>query len=66
MIIIDYAIADTRPGGTITTPNREALREGIDNISYIYRLGQKCVFHAENHPDALRSHFAFVSSTTIA
>jgi hypothetical protein len=53
MIIMDYVITYPHAGRPLAILNREALREGIDHIRYIYRPGQRWVLHTEKNPDAL-------------
>jgi hypothetical protein len=46
----DYAITYPHIGGPLATPNWEALREGIDDVRYIYQLEKLCSARAEKHP----------------
>ena len=46
----DYAITYPHFGGPLATPNWEALREGIDDIRYIYQLEKLCSEKAAKHP----------------
>ena len=46
----DYAITYPHVGGPMSTPNWEALREGIDDIRYIYQLEKLCSAKAIKNP----------------
>jgi hypothetical protein len=46
----DYAITYPHAGGPLATPNWEALREGIDDIRYIYQLEKLCRIKAAAYP----------------
>jgi hypothetical protein len=47
----DYAITYPHAGGPQATPNWEALREGIDDIRYVYQLEKLCISKAGKNPD---------------
>jgi hypothetical protein len=46
----------------LATPNWEALREGIDDIRYIYQLEKLCSLKAERHPDLVVKANIFLDS----
>jgi hypothetical protein len=46
----DYAITYPHSGGPLATPNWEALREGIDDIRYVYQLERLCINKAGVNP----------------
>jgi hypothetical protein len=46
----DYAITFPHSGGPLSTPNWEALREGIDDIRYVYQLERLCINKAGDNP----------------
>jgi hypothetical protein len=45
----DYFIFFPHPGGPLPTPNWEALREGIDDIRYVYQLEKLCSQKSAEH-----------------
>jgi hypothetical protein len=47
----DWFIFFPHPGGPLPTPNWEALREGIDDIRFIYQLEKLCRQKSEEHPE---------------
>jgi hypothetical protein len=47
----DYAITYPHAGGPLATPNWEALREGIDDIRYVYQLEKLCLIKAGKNPE---------------
>lgn len=47
----DYFIFFPHVGGPLPTPNWEALREGIDDIRYIYQLEKICSQKSEERPE---------------
>jgi hypothetical protein len=47
----DYAITYPHAGGPLATPNWEALREGIDDIRYIYQLEKLCLNKIGTYPE---------------
>jgi hypothetical protein len=47
----DYAITYPHAGGPLATPNWEALREGIDDIRYVYQLEKLCLNKAGTNPE---------------
>lgn len=46
----DWFIFFPHPGGPLPTPNWEALREGIDDIRYVYQLEKLCLEKSALHP----------------
>jgi hypothetical protein len=48
--LTDYAITYPHAGGPLATPNWEALREGIDDIRYVYQLEKLCSMKAAKYP----------------
>jgi len=47
----DWFIFFPHPGGPLPTPNWEAVREGIDDIRYVYQLEKLCSQKSEEHPE---------------
>ena len=47
----DWFIFFPHPGGPLPTPNWEALREGIDDIRFIYQLEKLCSQKPEEYPE---------------
>ena len=47
----DWFIFFPHPGGPLPTPNWEALREGIDDIRYVFQLEKLCKQKSEEHPE---------------
>lgn len=47
----DWFIFFPHPGGPLPTPNWEAVREGIDDIRYIYQLEKLCGQKSAEHPE---------------
>lgn len=47
----DWFIFFPHPGGPLPTPNWEALREGIDDIRYVFQLEKLCTQKSEKHPE---------------
>jgi len=47
----DWFIFFPHPEGPLPTPNWEALREGIDDIRYVYQLEKLCMQKSEEHPE---------------
>ncbi len=47
----DWFIFFPHPGGPLPTPNWEALREGIDDIRYVYQLEKLCSQKSAEHPE---------------
>ncbi len=58
----DYAITYPHAGGPLATPNWEALREGIDDVRYIYQLELRCALKAEKHPSEVAEAVKFLDS----
>jgi hypothetical protein len=58
----DYAITYPHTGGPLATPNWEALREGIDDVRYIYQLEQRCYIMGGNHPEEVAEVMKFLDS----
>ncbi len=58
----DYAITFPHVGGPLATTNWEALREGIDDIRYIYQLEQRCSRSAASHPVEVADAEEFLDS----
>jgi len=48
----DWNLAYPHPGGPLPTPNWEALREGIDDVRYLYQLEKLAREKAASHPEA--------------
>jgi hypothetical protein len=48
--LTDYALTYPHAGGPLATPNWEALREGIDDIRYVYQLEKLCSLMALKKP----------------
>jgi len=47
----DWNLAYPHPGGPLPTPNWEALREGIDDVRYVYRLEKLILEKTADHPE---------------
>ena len=47
----DWFIFFPHPGGPLPTPNWEAVREGIDDIRYIYQLEKLCSQKSAENPE---------------
>lgn len=47
----DWFIFFPHPDGPLPTPNWEAVREGIDDIRYVYQLEKICSQQSAEHPD---------------
>jgi hypothetical protein len=58
----DYAITLPHAGGPLATVNWEAIREGIDDIRYIYLLEQRCSLSAARHPVEVENAQKFLDS----
>ncbi len=56
----DYAITYPHAGGPLATPNWEALREGIDDIRYVYQLEKLCVNKAGTNPEQVTAAEKFL------
>ncbi|MBN2288798.1 MAG: hypothetical protein JXQ83_05650, partial [Candidatus Glassbacteria bacterium] len=48
----DWNLAYPHPGGPLPSPNWEALREGIDDVRFIYQLEKLAREKAASHPEA--------------
>jgi hypothetical protein len=46
----DWFIFFPHQGGPLPTPNWEAVREGIDDIRYVYQLEKLCSLKSEENP----------------
>jgi hypothetical protein len=58
----DYAITYPHVGGPLATPNWEALREGIDDVRYIYQLEKLCSAKVGKHPAEIAEAEKFLDS----
>ena len=58
----DYAITYPHVGGPLATPNWEALREGIDDVRYIYQLEKLCSAKGGKHPAEIAEAEKFLDS----
>jgi hypothetical protein len=56
----DYAITYPHSGGPLATPNWEALREGIDDIRYVYQLEKLCRKKAVKNPEEVANAQKFL------
>ena len=56
----DYAITYPHAGGPLATPNWEALREGIDDIRYVYQLEKICQDKAGKDPEEVSKAVKFL------
>jgi hypothetical protein len=60
--LTDYALTYPHSGGPLATPNWEALREGIDDIRYVYQLEKLCSGMAVNKPAETANALKFLDS----
>ncbi|HLA40504.1 MAG TPA: hypothetical protein VJ417_10920, partial [Candidatus Glassbacteria bacterium] len=57
----DQNLAYPAPGGPLPTPNWEALREGIDDVRYVYRLEKLIEAKSAGHPEEAGRAKAFLN-----
>ena len=60
--LTDYALTYPHAGGPLATPNWEALREGIDDIRYVYQLEKLCSRMAVKKPAETANAVKFLDS----
>jgi hypothetical protein len=60
--LTDYALTYPHVGGPLATPNWEALREGIDDIRYVYQLEKLCSVMAVKKPAETAKALKFLDS----
>jgi len=56
----DYFIFFPHVDGPLPTPNWEALREGIDDIRYVYQLEKLCREKSAEHPEEVAAAEKFL------